>query len=64
MDTIAERPLEIPIELVAERAYALWHERGCPMGDSETDWLAAERELANESRAASTHPPRFDGAAP
>ena len=30
---------------VAERAYFLWMERGCPVGTPEEDWLHAEREL-------------------
>lgn len=32
-------------EQIAERAYALWIERGCPEGSDEADWLEAEREL-------------------
>lgn len=63
MNTHGEQLPEIPMELVAERAHALWRGRGCPMGDADTDWLAAERELADESRAACTHPPRFESSA-
>lgn len=33
-------------ELVAERAYFHWIERGCPVGTAEEDWFHAERELA------------------
>lgn len=49
--------VEIPRELVAERAFALWHARGRPIGDPWTDWSAAERELVEESAAALVHPP-------
>lgn len=52
----AERQVEIPHELVAERAYALWLARGCPMGDPHTDWALAEQELVEESVAAEGHP--------
>jgi hypothetical protein len=30
---------------IAERAYRLWIERGCPEGSDEQNWLDAEREL-------------------
>jgi hypothetical protein len=30
---------------IAERAYHLWLERGCPEGSDEQNWLEAEREL-------------------
>jgi hypothetical protein len=32
-------------EQIAERAHALWIERGCPEGSAEAHWLEAEREL-------------------
>jgi len=32
-------------EQIAALAYALWHERGCPHGSPEVDWLKAERTL-------------------
>jgi hypothetical protein len=32
-------------EEIAERAHALWIERGCPNGSDEANWLEAEREL-------------------
>ena len=32
-------------ERVANRAYALWQFRGCPMGSPEQDWIEAERQL-------------------
>jgi hypothetical protein len=30
---------------IADRAYQLWMERGCPEGTDQQDWLEAEREL-------------------
>jgi phage protein D len=32
-------------EQVAQRAYFLWLERGCPQGLDEQNWVDAEREL-------------------
>ena len=40
---------DIPDELIAARAYEIWHRRGCPMGqDSSDDWHAARQELEQE----------------
>lgn len=30
---------------IAQLAYLKWQKRGCPLGDAERDWLAAEAEL-------------------
>jgi DUF2934 family protein len=30
---------------IARLAYSLWQARGCPIGNSEEDWLRAEQEL-------------------
>jgi len=38
---------------VAALAYHFWHDRGCPEGSPEEDWLRAARELRN--RAESLH---------
>jgi Protein of unknown function (DUF2934) len=32
--------------LIAERAYAIWLEHGCPQGTAEQDWEEAKRQLA------------------
>jgi hypothetical protein len=32
-------------EEIAARAYQRWHQRGCPDGSPELDWLEAEEEL-------------------
>ncbi|HLG99568.1 MAG TPA: DUF2934 domain-containing protein [Bryobacteraceae bacterium] len=34
---------------IAERAFELWHARGCPIGSPEQDWLQAEAELLAEA---------------
>src|SRR5436305_1585116 len=36
---------------VAARAYALWQERGCPIGSDQEDWFQAERELKSPPAA-------------
>ncbi len=34
-------------ESIANLAYALWQQRGCPVGSSEQDWTDAEQQLQN-----------------
>ncbi len=41
-----------PLEIIAERAYAKYLERGAQDGHDREDWLAAERELIAERSAA------------
>jgi Protein of unknown function (DUF2934) len=36
-------------EEIAQRAYELWCERGCPHGSPQEDWYRAERELSSEN---------------
>lgn len=31
---------------IAQLAYTLWQQRGCPIGSAEIDWLEAERQLS------------------
>jgi Protein of unknown function (DUF2934) len=31
---------------IAQLAYLLWQQRGCPVGSAETDWLEAEQQLS------------------
>ena len=33
-------------ETIAERAYFLWLEKGCPEGTAAQDWVEAERQLS------------------
>jgi hypothetical protein len=43
------RPVDLPDELVAARAYEIWQRRGSPTGqDTSVDWLAAKSELEQE----------------
>jgi hypothetical protein len=35
-------------ERIAERAYARWQARGCPISDGLDDWFAAQAELERE----------------
>ncbi len=41
----AEVKPEITAQQIADRAYYLWLERGCPMGSQDEDWFRAEAEL-------------------
>lgn len=36
-------------DLIRERAYQIWQERGQPEGCADDHWLAAEQELAEEA---------------
>ena len=36
----------VTTEQIAERAYFLWLEKGCPEGTAEQDWIEAERQLS------------------
>lgn len=33
---------------IAQLAYLKWQKRGCPLGDAQSDWLAAEAELKSQ----------------
>jgi hypothetical protein len=35
---------------IAQRAYELWRERGCPAGSPDVDWKEAEQDLLARSR--------------
>jgi hypothetical protein len=48
----SSRPIRIePLSpaTIAERAYAKWLARGCPISDGREDWFAAQAELNHES---------------
>jgi hypothetical protein len=32
-------------EAIRQLAYALWQDRGCPIGSAEIDWIEAEQKL-------------------
>jgi hypothetical protein len=36
-------------EDIAQLAYALWQERGCPIGSPESDWFEAEQKLVRSA---------------
>jgi Protein of unknown function (DUF2934) len=36
-------------EDIARLAYALWQERGCPIGSPESDWFEAEQKLVRSA---------------
>jgi hypothetical protein len=36
-------------DMIRERAYQIWLERGQPQGCAEDHWFTAEQELADES---------------
>jgi len=40
---------EIPREAIAMAAYYRWLKRGCPDGQDQEDWFAAERELRQQT---------------
>jgi hypothetical protein len=48
------RSIEDRVQAIAELAYYLWRERGCPNGSPEEDWYNAElihrRQLPNQGR--------------
>lgn len=49
-DTIQFTGREISDEAVAQRAYEIWQDRGCPEGTSEEDWETAKAELIAEQQ--------------
>jgi hypothetical protein len=42
-------PVHPTTEQIAQRAYFIWLERGCPHGTDEQNWADAERELSMHS---------------
>ena len=47
---------EISEEAIAQRAYEIWQQRGCPDGDGKDNWETALAQLRQESE--STAPKR------
>lgn len=45
-------PAEITTQQIADLAYFIWLDRGCPAGTSEEDWYRAESELRAQSSLA------------
>ena len=45
-DKVATMPHPVPShELIRERAYQLYEDRGCEAGQHEQDWLRAEEQI-------------------
>src|SRR5689334_11491430 len=42
---VQPKAVENEEERIAQLAYALWQDRGCPIGSPEQDWIEAERQL-------------------
>ena len=40
--------LTISDQEIAQRAYEIWESRGCPQGDGNQDWSAAQSQLIAE----------------
>lgn len=40
------------LERIRERAYLIWCANGCPEGEADQHWLAAEREILQSAKAA------------
>ncbi len=47
-----EERIDIPWERIAQRAYQIWCDNGCPPGTDVRDWLQAEAELRREWQSA------------
>ena len=54
----AGKPVPIPHEKVAMRAYQKWVQRGCTHGHDMQDWVEAEKELRSEMGSPGMAPPR------
>ena len=39
---------------IANLAYALWQQRGCPQGSSEQDWIEAEQTMQRQQSSTLT----------
>jgi hypothetical protein len=48
----AEKGNETPQTNLQLAAYFHWKERGCPVNDDLTDWLAVEKGMSNGKRKA------------
>ena len=49
---VAAAPVEISAHQIADLAYFLWMDRGCPAGSSEEDWFRAEAQLRAQATTA------------
>jgi len=51
--SLATPPTDLDPEKVAQRAKAIWQNKGCPRGRDEENWLEAEAQLKQETGAGS-----------
>jgi hypothetical protein len=49
LDDEYQSELGVTNEKIAKRAYALWQQQGCPLGDGTHDWQSAKRQLLAEA---------------
>ncbi len=54
MHPLAVTPTVLTHDDIAQRAHALYLEKGCQQGQSEQDWLQAEQELKNRQHGLQT----------
>ena len=47
--------LEDREQSIRERAYAIWQQQGCPVGQSLDHWLRAEAEIVNDEALGIRH---------
>ena len=50
--TTGVAPVDITAQQIADLAYFIWLDRGCPIGTSEEDWFRAESELRAKAATA------------
>jgi Protein of unknown function (DUF2934) len=49
---------------IRERAYEIWRKQGCPDGQAEEHWRAAEREILDAEQPLASEPELSEVAAP
>ena len=45
-------PVDLTVQQIADMAYFIWLDRGCPVGNPEEDWFRAESALRVKTAAA------------
>ena len=56
---LKSQPTELSEQMIRERAYEIYRQRGAKGGNAEGDWLTAEAELKEIRRHALTAASRF-----
>ena len=52
------KPVQVPHEKIAMRAYEKWLQRGCTHGHDVQDWVEAEKEIRAEMMTPGMTPPK------